>query len=54
MENRDKNVRIDYSIWRLLFVKTTELTVKTGKKITIKDYITTAIKEKLESNPNEI
>ncbi|MBA7556506.1 hypothetical protein ES705_49216 [subsurface metagenome] len=36
---KDKNIRISYNVWTLLFVKTTELTVRAGKKVTIKSYI---------------
>ena len=48
MEVKDTSVRINFEIWCLVRTKTVEMSIKTGKKITMKDYISEAILEKLE------
>jgi len=47
MEHKDKNIRIDYNVWALLNVKTTELTVRTGKLITIKGFVSDLVMKEL-------
>lgn len=34
-----KDIKVSKNTWNLIRVRTTELTVKTGKVVTIKDYI---------------
>lgn len=34
-----KDIKVGKDTWNLIRVRTTELTVKTGKVVTIKDYI---------------
>jgi len=47
MEHKDKNIRIDYNVWALLNVKTTELTVRTGKLVTIKGFVSDLVMKEL-------
>lgn len=44
----DKNVRINFDVWALLSVRATELTVRTGKTITIKSLLEKAVLEMLK------
>jgi len=53
-DKKDKNIRIDYKLWSFVRVKSVELTLKTGRTISIKQYIEKAVKEKLDSTPDEI
>ena len=46
METQD--VRVDRDTWKLIRVRTTELTVKTGKLVTIKDYIKDLVEKDVE------
>jgi len=44
--NENKDVRLSYKVWCLLYAKSTELTLKTGKTITIKSLLEELIIEK--------
>ena len=48
MEHKDKNIRIAYDVWCLLYVKTTELTVRTGKLVTIKSFVSDLVLKELK------
>ena len=46
-DKKDKDVRISWNTWALLQAKTTELTLKTGKRVTLKSYIDNLVMENL-------
>jgi len=50
---KDKNIRIAYHVWALLNVKTTELTVRTGKLVTIKGYVSNLLLKDLSKKEEE-
>ena len=51
---KDKNIRIKYDVWALVFVKTTELTVRTGKTVTITGYVEDLVLKDLSKKKAEI
>lgn len=54
MEHKDKNIRIDYNVWALLNVKTTELTVRTGKLVTIKGFVSDLVMKELSRKEEKV
>ena len=54
MKKRDKNIRIDYDVWALLYVKTTELTVRTGKLVTIKGFVSDLVLKELSKEEEKV
>jgi len=54
MKKRDKNIRIDYDVWCLLYVKTTELTVRTGKLVTIKSFVSDLVLKELSKEEEKV
>jgi len=53
-EHADKNIRIDYDVWCLLYVKTTELTVRTGKLVTIKSFVSDLVLKELSKEEEKV
>ena len=53
MKKKDKNIRIAYNVWCLLNVKTTELTVRTGKLVTIKSFVSDLVMKELSKKENK-
>jgi len=55
LENKkDKDVKISWNVWALLQAKTTELKIKTGKRVTLKSYIDNLVLKNLSKKEEEI